>query len=399
MIARLLLIAAPMFVVAPSVFINRSATPKMLSIIAGLYLLLKGGRLIRKVSAFNEALVFFMVCCLSWVFAADKLAAFTGAPKAPYYGLFGVALVVLAYISSAELGESSEIERDLEIAGAAISVFALAQVFFHSSLIGVPLQGDRASGFRLSPVMFAAGLVPCFLASWHRLRSRWWLSPWPRFIPMALMLGGMVAARAPGAAFALVIGLWVYETSGPVRWLGALTGMAAVHLYIIGHPTPNSLERLELTRIAWYSYLQHPLLGWGPDNFLHAMMRNRTELYNAIVHSKNVGQASAHWDIAQIAATLGSLGLVAYFATVRKLLVTRYDDALAPAALVAILAQAQVNPIPTDLMVLTAVLLGSRQLTSDEIVRIPDWVGPLVLGIGVAIALQDLAPLARSAFH
>lgn len=384
------LLALPMFLVGPGIFQNRAATPKMLSIAVGLCFLLSH-HMKRRAAAHVPAFAFFGVCCLSWVFAADKWAAFAGAPKAPYYGLFGVALVILAYIGSTELYEAEDVDRTLELAGAALAVVALVQMLTGRAFNGIGLQDGRASGFRGSPVMMAASLVPCFLAAWHRYRSTWWENG--RVLAMLLILGGMAAARAKGAFVAVLVGVWVYETKGFWRW----AGFAAAWAMVNGVIQRVGLERAELREIAWKSFKQHPFLGWGPDCFLHALMANRTPSYDALIGARS-GQASAHQDLAQIAATLGLAGLGAYLAALCKLFMALWSDGLATAVLCAMLVQAQINPLPTDVLVVIAVILGSRQIGSEGCIRIPYWVAPAVMAAAVVLALNDLTPWARR-FH
>ena len=389
------LLALPMFAVGPGIFQNRAATPKMLSIAIGLTLLL-GNHMKRRAAAHVPAFAFFGACLMSWVFAADKWAAFAGAPKAPYYGLFGVALVILAYIGSTELYEAEDVERTLEIAGAVMGAIALVQIATGHTFNGMPFQNGRASGMRYSPVMMAASLVPCFLAAWHRYRSTWWENGYGRVLSMLLILGGMAAARAKGAFVALLVGVWVYETSGFMRWAGFAAAWSMVNGFI--QRSGVEQERVELLKIAWKSFRQHPLLGWGPDNFLYALMANRTPAYDALVGPRS-GQASAHQDLAQVAATLGLAGLGAYLATLWKLFTALWSDGLAPAVLCAMLVQAQINPLPTDVLVVVAVILGSRQLSSEGCIRIPSWVAPAVMAAAVVLALQDLTPWARGLGH
>lgn len=202
----------------------------------------------------------------------------------------------------------------------------------------------------------------------------------------------MIAAQAKGAVFASIVGVWVYETMGAARWIGIAVAWLAVHVYVL--LSPAELERLELGRIAWVSFKQHPIFGWGPDNFIYAMAVNRTVAYEALAAGNT--QASAHWDLAQVASTLGIAGVVTYLWTLWSIARAKWTDAVGPALLAAMFIQAQVNPIPTDVLVAVAVVLGSRQ-NYDGVISIPEWVGPLLVGICLTLALKDLTPSAR--FH
>lgn len=382
-----LLIAAPFIAVAPGVFQGRSATPKMLCVVAGLALM--GGGLKRKSAAAVPLLVFLAICCLSWIFAFDRWVGFAGSPRAPYYGVIGVSLVVLAYLSSSEIEDKDAVLWLIEMCGAVMGAFAVVQYLAGSTLIGTTMYDGRASGLRGTPVLFAASLVPCFLAAWHRERRERPMHP----LPMFFIAMGMCAAQAKGALLASAVGVLVYEIKGAARGFGAAIAWLAVHLYIL--KSPGELERVELGRIAWTSFKQHPLLGWGTDNFIYAMAANRTAAYDAIAAGNT--QASAHWDLAQVAATLGIAGVVAYLWTLWSLAKAEWTDGVGPAVLAAMFIQAQVNPIPTDVLVVVAVILGSRQHHRGTI-SIPEWVGPLLVGIALTLALKDLTLAART-FH
>ena len=387
-----LLLVAPLFLVAPGVFADRSSIPKMLSIAAGLCFLAQGD-LRRRASAQNQVLAFLGVCLVSALFAADKWTAFAGATRAPYYGLFPLVLVAMAYISSTEL-DQDEVDKALIAGGVLLAGFAICQVITGKTFTGMPsVGGNRAIGFRGSPVMLAASLIPCFLAAYHRVRRDMAFRVVSEdFAAAVIILGGIFAAKANGALLALGAGIWVYEVSGAWRWMGLAFAVALPWGVI--QRSHGERERLELVKIAWTRFQQHPLLGWGPDCFFNALMENRTKAYDAIYGVRNA-QASAHNDLAQVAATLGLAGVVAYLAMVWKLLRSAYSDNLAVAVLAAVIVQAQVNPVPTDILVVVAVLLGCRQRDSDGLFILPSWVAPAVMGAAVVLALKDLTPAAR----
>ncbi len=241
--------------------------------------------------------------------------------------------------------------------------------------------------------MLAASLVPCFLAAYHRARQNIaFRTVGAEFFAVFIILAGIIAASAKGAVLALVAGVWVYEVSGFGRWFGLAWFILMPHVFIIR--SGEERERLEMLKIAWTSFKQHPLLGWGPDCFFQALMKNRTKAYDAI-YGVNNAQASAHNALAQVAATLGLAGILAFLAGLWKLLSSAYSDSLALAVLAAVLVQAQVNPVPTDILVVVAVLLGCRQRDTDGFMVIPSWVAPAVAGAGVVLALKDLTPWAR----
>ncbi len=384
-----LLIVVPLFAAVPNLFMNQSGTPKMLSAALGLYMLLAPG--IRpKAMASRQVVTFFVVCLISWLFAANRWIGFAGCPGAQYYGIFQVAMVVLAYLGS------STIKKDpvplLAWAGAALGAFAVAQIFFGQSLTWIPLQGGRASGFRGSPVMLGASLIPCFLASWHRARERFSdKSPFSLLLPIVLTLCGMFAAGAKGAVVASIAAVWAYETVGGWRWSGIAAGLLGLWASLVVLPIKNNEERRELIRVAWLAFRVRPWLGWGPDNFIMAMGKVRTEKLDQLIGS-GVFHSASHQDLSQVAATLGLAGLWAYLTMLKALIKSSLEDPLALAVIVGMVFQVQVNTVPPDVLIIAAVLVGSRTWSSKESVEIPDWVRSALIAWAIALAAVDLTP-------
>lgn len=394
-ISILLLLVAPMFLFANGVFLDRSSTPKMLAIVAGLCCLLRGDWT-RKASAHNEVLAFLGVCLISAIFSADKWTAFAGAQRAPYNGLFPILLASLAYLGSTDL-DWEEVDRFLVAFGVLLGGFAIAQAISGSSLIGIPLPTGRAVGFRASPVMMAASLIPPLLIAYHRARQDF-SSRLIRedLLAAVIIAGGIAAAKAKGAIIAVAAGIWAYEASGAFLWAG-LGGFLSISWWAIAN-IPEERERLELARIAWRSFKQHPVLGWGPDCFFFALLENKTADYQKVA-GPGIIQTAAHNVFAQVGATLGAAGLAAFFMAAGKLLTAAYADKVAVAVLSAFVIQAQFNPIPVDILVMVAVVLGSRQRDTEGVVVIPRWVGPMLAGAAVVLAIKDLTPWARAMLH
>lgn len=392
---RYLLIVAPLFVMVPVVFLNQSGSPKLLAIGIGLYVALQA-RAIPKAAAQKQAITFLGVCVLSMLFAHSKWIAFAGAPRAMYYGVVEIALVVLVYCVSTGIEEEP---YDLFVfCGAILGAVAIVQAVTGHSFNSMPLQGGRASGFRFSPVMFAASLIPCALAAWNSMRKEFpFGSSAYGYGSFMLILSGMVGAEAKGALFALAVGVWVYETKGLRRWLGAALSVCVLWLYMVKSHSQNNRERLELIRLAWEAFKYRPWLGWGPDNFIIVMLANKDPRYAQILGKVHTIQASAHQDIAQVASTLGMVGLVAYGWLMRGL-VKASTNKLTMAVLVAVWIQAQVNPIPVDVLVLVAVILGYGHKTK-EIVFFPAWIAPTILAVIVFIVTLDINPKYLSQLH
>jgi|CXWL01.1.fsa_nt_gi hypothetical protein len=383
-----LLIVAPFFLLTPGLFNAASATPKALSIAVGLYLACRPGWR-KNVECSTQVLVFLGICVLSCFYAVDQWTALTGCPKSPYFGVYQCATVAVAYYLASDMANSPN--RILVRIGAILGLFAVVQAVTGHSFLDRPLQLGRAEGFRYSPVMFAASLIPCALCAWDSIADDVDKSTKVKngllFIPIVF---GMLAAQAKGALFATIVGIWVYETEGWKRWGGVAAALAVLYGYMFTVPTPTNLERIELLKIAWRAFKTYPILGWGPDSFLVAFLNLDTTAYAKVVSTVHA-QASAHQDIAQVAATLGLAGLAAYLWMLWSLVKASEDTPLAIAVLVAYVAQAQVNPIPVDVMVVGALIVGAAHGT-DEDMEFPAWIGPVMLAIGVMLAVKDLVP-------
>lgn len=375
----------PFLAIAPGIFNNQSGTPKVLVVAIGLYLYAFNG-VRASTAAHRQIITFLLVCLASWFFAQNRWLGFSGSPRAQYYGLVQVALIALAYSVGNDLED--DLSDWLVCIGALLGAFCILQYAMGKSFCGVPLQNGRACGLRFSPVMMAASLLPCGIICWNKIRSMY---PCPRIEEVTLFLmivSGMFATQSKGAILALSVGVWVYETKGALRWAGVATLLCLLALYECKVNTPTNLERIELLKIAWISFKQHPILGWGPDNFLVAMLQNVTPRYIEIVGGTR--QASAHQDIAQVASTLGIAGLAAYVWLMWSLIKSS-GQRLTMALLVCCWFQAQVNPIPVDILCLFAVLIGQGHLTEDRF-ELPSYCVAILLCLVVAIATLDLTP-------
>lgn len=332
-----LLICVPQFIIAPGLFENASGTPRFIIIsMAVMFLLARDGK---RPLVLLPIWTFVAVAVISSWFAADRWVAFAGFYEAPYYGVMPILLATLAYFAGSRISRPYEM---LMWTGAALSVVAIAQAVAGKSFMGFELMQGRASGFRGSPVFFAMALIPCSLVSW-------------------VFIFGIFAAKAHGAMAALAAGVWIIA-GGRARWIGPVSITLAIWAYLLAGYEP---ERLELIKIACRAFMAHPWLGWGPDNFIFAFSKHMTPEYIAAVGGNSLGQSSAHNDIAQVAATMGLAGLAAYFWLAWSLVKASINKPMALALLVAAWIQAQVNPIPTDIMVMFAALVGYEHSKED----------------------------------
>lgn len=353
------ILVLPLLAATPAswaLFSNLFVTPKLLAVALLSTALWWDARPRPAPAALVPALALLAIAVASTLGAADPWTALMGHYRAPYYGLLAMLLTLLVYAGATRL-ELDDLPGPLLWAGAVLSAGAIWEVTHGVSLFGLELPiGPRATSLTGNPVFLGATLALCFLAAWHRARRL--ERDYGALLALALITAGLVAARAKGAGLAVCAGVWAYEIPGRRRWWG----LALLVLGLWGHvalsTAPNQRERRELVKIAVAAAAERPLLGWGPDQYLLAYRRHRTLEYLAVLRHERMGQASAHQDLAQVVATLGLLGLAAYLWLLGTLARNTTDD-FALATLVCLWVQAQVQPVPLELMAVVAGILGA----------------------------------------
>ncbi|MFA6244788.1 MAG: O-antigen ligase family protein, partial [Candidatus Hydrogenedentales bacterium] len=112
----------------------------------------------------------------------------------------------------------------------------------------------------------------------------------------------------------------------------------------------SDMGRLEIWRIAYHSFLDRPLFGWGPDTFEVVMRRYIGESFVAI-HGGQVVHPGAHNMILQVLYSTGVVGLLLLIVGVymmgTELADVGEDDIPAVGASVALATCSLVNPVPT----------------------------------------------------
>ena len=346
-----MLLCIPQFLVFPGWFENPVEAPRVFIISIGVYLLWRKGTNIAGNFVLVPLCVFFIINFISMLGAADRWVALAGYYEAPYYGFFPLTMISMAYLSAGKIENPHNI---IAWTGALLGVVAVVQASTGETLWGGLLPQGRAVGFRGSPVFFGASLIPAFLVGWSIARKE---RTGKYIIPVCLAFCGMIAAGAKGALLASLAGVWAMEARGKARWTGLLVIVAALFVYL-QFPIGNNPERMELIKISWLAFWDRPWFGWGPDNFILAFGRHITPEYVRIV-GESLGQASAHNAVAQVAATLGITGLLAY-AWLLLSMVRASTTRLSMALLIGAFIQSLVNPIPIDVMIIFAVLLGTE---------------------------------------
>jgi len=175
---------------------------------------------------------------------------------------------------------------------------------------------------RVLPVWLARGMLSPFA---RRARTWWW--------PLALVLfpvlfltysRGAWAGVAAGCVLVLALALrrarWLLVAVAAVAILGgALEGPKIVNGLTAGHA--HTVERrLDIWRSVANMVRDHPILGIGPDNFIH-YYAPRTQLYIACEHGLGYMQPAAnqepceshpHNEVFDFWLSTGLVGLLAY---------------------------------------------------------------------------------------
>lgn len=322
-------------------------------------------------------LALWAVMLLSAAVSVDPPASVLGMYPQPFYGLLPLALCTALYYAAAAAAvdaAASDMMLDWMLAAAIpLSAFGISQKLFGDLLTAVPLPTGRITSTIGSPIMLGACLVLLAPLALHRLLVK---------------KGPLALAAAPLIAAALVL------TWARGAWLGAALA-AALYLRLTGRlrargrhvlvallllaPLLAALQRglqkkgsdamrVEMLKSSLPAIRARPVLGSGPDTYLMALRRYKTDEFVRLTHSSRVVQYSAHNDLLQVAVTLGLGGLLAYawllWALGARLFgLLRSDPADGRAAAIAaglfgLFVQAKVNPIPPSALALAAILAG-----------------------------------------
>lgn len=162
-------------------------------------------------------------------------------------------------------------------------------VFFALLFVGtIFLTGTRSAALTLFISIIAFGMLS--LAGGG---ERW------RIISVSLL----------GTFIACVVGIFFwFQSPGGVMWSNAHIPQGMQRLVSQTFQDP---ARIELSRIAFHGLADHPLLGWGPNNYSYIFSAYvKPEDYGTVLSSAWYDQA--HNQALNILATTGIIGLIAY---------------------------------------------------------------------------------------
>jgi len=294
-------------------------------------------------------LAFFVILLLSTIFGANPFVSLWGT-MARMTGLFFWGHILIYYYllrgSLRSQADWSFFLKGTILVGALSAIYVLIQHFFDFGWLMPKLdEGRRATGLMGNPIFSSAFLMASTLLAWNFIWSNWSKS-WKIISLISFVLGIsaiiLLGARGPLLGFGLgwlILSLgsiwqsrhkWLRIASSVVLGLLILSG-SLIFIYrstefVKGLPTIGRLvqissstsdastyARLATWDIAWESFKERPLLGYGLENFSIAMTKNYVPVF------EDFGAAAGKFDKAhsfvfEYLATTGFIGLLAYLA-------------------------------------------------------------------------------------
>lgn len=348
----------------------------------------------------------------SAAFSQDRLLSVMGMYNHYAFGVWPLLLCAALYVFAAREG-SEERQRSVLgwalAAGSVLGAHALLQVAGKDPLLSVPLPAGRAISTTGSPVHLGASLallLPLAL-SWALPAGGFRAS---RALPLAAIAAGLLASGSRGAwaggaagclLFVAVSGRLEALRTARSRWLAAgavalLVLAGGVRLVVRPASAGGEGARVAIWGTAWRAFLEHPVLGSGPDTFEQSFRRLKPLSYLKARTSLEY-QANAHNDLLQALATTGLAGAAAYAWLLAALALAAWrrlrsaPDRALPAALAGGLLSYFVvmksNPMPLEGFALAALLAGFLAPAEPEARPLPSWMTAAASALGLASAL------------
>lgn len=264
---------------------------------------------------------------LSLFFSQDRLLSFFGMYNHYAFGVWPLSLCAFLYFSAA--GEDSEPRRRFLLGcalstAAAVGAYGALQAAGFDPFLRVELPGGRAMATMGSPVHLGA-----YLALISPL-ALWWAMEKEGYRPLRALLwvaimAGLISSGSRGAMAGAGLGCVLYLglsgrfealRSRRARWAAGIIvalvlAVAGLRMAIRPSMRGGESPRLDIWRTAWASFLEHPILGSGPDTFEQSFRRLKPASYIRLRTTVEY-QANAHNDILQVLATMGLAGAAAY---------------------------------------------------------------------------------------
>jgi len=305
--------------------------------------------------------LFLGVGVLSACLSIDPSLSFYGAYRIYVFGWWPMVSFIALYFLTAQVDPATlagPVCRAALLSAACVAFYAVLQYAGYEIFQEIPgVKGGRAWSSLGNPLYMGA---VCAMALPQTLN----LMGWKRIMGISLAVAGLVLSLSRSAwVGAFVAGVYsIFVFRHHVRQWGARAAASALVVILFMVLMPHVRERFQVlvsrkeasnaARLeGWKAGLrvwrEYPVLGSGPDTFFQAFRPHRTEAYLKAAGA-GVTQADAHNDLIQMAATEGTLGLIAYlwvaFVFLRKVLSKKTGpESLCAASLLALIVQNQFN--------------------------------------------------------
>lgn len=333
--------------------------------------------------------ILFAAMLASSLFSADMSESLIGRYESYFHGLLPLLLCAgLYYAASASPWKKEPIVLlNILLGAGALSAFM--------GILTAPL-GTRILGASGSPVYLGSCLVLLCPPALHLALSQ---RATPRLFSATagiVILAGLALTLSRSAYLGAAVGIAVYLIlSG--RWspkkgkrsllkIVITLLLVSAGIFAASQLRPSALSdssRLHTWHTSIKIFFQHPLLGHGPDTYMTAYRRYRTEGAVRTLGARH-GQDDAHNDILHAAATTGILGLVAYlfllwqlFLLCREALSCKENRGLMASlagALAGLFIQAKFNPVPLTSIALAAVYTALLLPASAHKASLPKYI-------------------------
>ena len=266
-----------------------------------------------------RSLIFLAAMAASARYSLDPHWSVWGIPGGWTYGL----IEITAYLLLMTMPTN---DRWLRLAGIGLSIHALLQVAGYDPIVSA-LPYGRAIAWIGTPVDLSTILAMAAPVS----------GPY-----LPIVLAGIWACGSRGAAVAVLFAF----ASNRMRWF-----LLPLLLAPIFSPLGKDIARVEMIKIAWGGFLQHPWLGNGPNTYDEIFAKNRTQrLVEATYPAYR--QSHAHNDILEMLCSTGIIGLIAYLILLWPL---RHNQSL-----VALFVILKYNPVSFEVFCVAALIAANE---------------------------------------
>lgn len=270
--------------------------------------------------------------------------------------LFGLFAVLCAAARSEVAPES--LAKMICWASLPMSFYAFYQRIVGNNDPLIPAGASIPYGMRVlstqgSPLYLGACLAIVAVCAAHLMKRKELIGS----AAMACAIPALWFTQTRGAILAAAIGVVLV-----FKWYRLL--LVAPFAFMARAAMQSDMGRVEVWKIAFRSFMDHPWLGWGPGNFYLAFRKNQSWGMVEVFGTSMSSQAHAHNDILQVLVLGGVLALAAYLmiwgGIASKIWGMQGDKkALMVGMVGAFVAVSSFNPVPYSASVLFVAMLGA----------------------------------------